>query len=389
MKTPHFSLPRWRWLLIGIASAIALIGLGLLLYQSTQEGDPYRTVRESYAQQQGGAVPSKGGSSEVAKVPPLSNKEGEERKSSPEEEIRKLEAIPLQSGVTPLKTVSPPLEMKSGIQERKVVEMESIPAPVFEEPVIPQALLDQTPPSKNKEETSKVSIAPARYRFNNLSPDAVLGNVVVTEDHSSKDFNLDTFAPEMEDIDLALMDHINSSSLELDVAAGVWTPFYFQGRKLLEVGDKLRGQASPGRQRDRLVVRFTKVIKKDGRSLPIQGISLAQDGTLGIPGEKVGNIFQAAAGPLLAELIKGVSESFQDREKGIVSGTGSAVATDLPARNLKNAGIRGSQRVLDKIEELMTEELEENKPYLFVRAGTRLRCRLQVAVDVSQADYGK
>ncbi len=377
-------LIRWRWLWVAVAGIMVVIALGILLYQATQEPDPHRTVREAYAKQQMGSV-----SSTELKGPRASGITLTENSGSSDQGLRRITALPELESKSERADVTPPLDLKTGLQERKSIEIDSTPAPVFEEPLIPQALLDQTPPSKNKSESLKVQVAPGRYRFNNLSPDAVTGNVVVTEDSSVKEFNLDSFAPEMEDIDLALMDHINSSSLELDVAAGVWTPLYFQGRKLLEVGDKLRGQATPGRQRDRLIVRFTKVIKKDGRSLPIQGISLATDGTLGIPGEKVGNIFQAAAGPLLAELIKGVSESFQDREKGIVPSTGGSVVTDLPVKNMKNAGIRGSQRVLDKIEELMTEELEENKPYLFVRAGTRLRCRLQVAVDVSQADYGK
>ena len=380
MNIQKFSIVRWRWYFVGSAVIVAIVGIGLLLYQTGHESDPHRSIRDAYAQKQSNASDP---------LNPVTTKVTSKGESSPNtnNELRRVEVLPGKLEEDQTVATPPPVELITNEKERKIVEFDPTPAPVFEEPAIPHALLDQTPPSRNKSELKKTEIAPMRYRFNNRSPDAVLGNVVVTEETSAKDFNLDTFAPEMEDIDLALMDNINSSSLELDVAAGVWTPFYFQGKKLLEVGDKLRGQASPGRQRDRLVVKFIKVIKKDGRSLPIQGISLAQDGTLGVPGEKVGNIFQAAAGPLLAELIKGVSESFQDRERGAVNG--ASVTSDLPVKNLKNAGIRGSQRVLDKIEELMTEEIEENKPYLFIRAGTRLRCRLQVAVDVSQVDYGK
>jgi type IV secretion system protein VirB10 len=374
---------RWRWFLIVIAVILGLLGLGLMVYQATHEEDPHHRIREAYAKQQKRALPpaiSPEGSNEVTIQPQIAEK------PTPQD-LQKIKALPEEDRSVPFLESKPPLDLSTQPQERRVVEQDSAPPPVFDEPAIPQALLDQTPPAKQGTEKVKIAVAPGRYRFNNQSPDAIAGNVVVTEDHTAKDYNLDAFAPEMEDIDLALLDHINSSALELDVAAGVWTPFYFQGHPLLEVGDKLRGQVTPGRQRDRLIVKFTKVIKKDGRSLPIQGISLAVDGTLGIPGEKVGNLFQAASGPLLAELIRGVSETFQDREKAVISGTG--VASDIPSKTLKNAGIRGSQRVLEKIEELMSEELEENKPFLFVRAGTRLRCRLQTAIDVSQADYGK
>lgn len=379
------SLNRSRWILIGLIALFGCSALIFLILQTSSESDPHRTTREAYArQQQNSGFPS---SAESKSSLPESTSPPASTALDSKSSLETLSALPGDPSQNKKEIVTAPVELETNPQAKKITEIERTPPPLFEEPPIPQPLLDQTPPSRKEFDKKALAITPGRYRFNNQSPDALGGNVVVTQDNSLKEFNLGTFAPELEDIDLALLDNINSSALELDVAAGVWTPFYFQGNRLLEIGDKLRGQASPGRQRNRLIVKFTKIIKKDGRSLPIQGISLAVDGTLGIPGEKVGNLFQAAAGPLLAELIKGVSETFQDRERAVVGD--STVLTQVPTQNLKNAGLRGSQRVLEKIEELMSEELEENKPYLFVRAGTRLRCRLQTAVDLSQVDYGK
>jgi hypothetical protein len=52
-------------------------------------------------------------------------------------------------------------------------------------------------------------------------------------------------------------------------------------------------------------------------------------------------------------------------------------------------GGEGGMTVYQKISELLAEDIEENKPYLLVPAGTRLQAYLKAPVDISKADYGQ
>ncbi|MDD2708703.1 MAG: TrbI/VirB10 family protein [Verrucomicrobiae bacterium] len=260
------------------------------------------------------------------------------------------------------------------------------PPPTFTPPPVPKTLLEPPlPPAASRPEKNHTS---GRHTFNNLSPDA-LNAPLIQKPASGGDYDLSRFAPEGEDIDLALIDHINSQSFEVPVKAGVWLPFYSGGFRLLDIGDQLIGKASPGKKRDRLIVTFEKIRLKDRRTLPIRALALSPDNSHGIRGCTVGNRFLLEAAPLLMEFAKGFGEVFQNRITQYSSGVNGIIRTETMDQNLRNAAIGGGKKVLDRIETIIAEEAEENRPYLVVLAGTRCKARLQGPLDLSQADYGK
>jgi type IV secretion system protein VirB10 len=257
---------------------------------------------------------------------------------------------------------------------------------------VPPSITQIQPPQKGGPDgsgsvkTVKVT-RPDRYLFNNMSPSALSsGKFAVTSTSGDADINVDTFSPQGEDIEVVLMDNIAGNNFEVPVNAAVWFEFYFQRNLLLPIGTKLIGTAAAGKTRNRLLVRFNRVIFKDGRSLPINAIALAPDGTVGIPGQLVGNVLLDTLGPTLLEAAANVARVLQDRTTnqnsfGFVNQTIDA--------SLKNAGLEAVASITDRIQALIEQDLEENKPFVFLPAGTRFRVRLQAPLDTSIAEYAR
>jgi Bacterial conjugation TrbI-like protein. len=243
--------------------------------------------------------------------------------------------------------------------------------------------------------TPRVEVQPTRYLFNNLAPEALAASPVTSQgSQDQKSYDPQYFAPETETIEVALLDNVISTDTELPVVAGVWQPFYFQGRKLLDVGDKLVGTAAAGKKRDRLIVNFHKVILKDGRSYPIKAIARnAADGSVGIPGKQVGNIMLQAIAPILLEATASFMDTFKERvlvgSGGVQDGFETASGGIQNTPTLGNAGIGAGQGALDKISQLLAQDLEENRPYLVVTAGTRAQAFLTAPFDSATPDYGR
>ncbi len=262
---------------------------------------------------------------------------------------------------------------------------------------VPQEALSQRPPgggaaAPRDYRAATPGIAPGRYLFQNLSPSALAGpKLLGGEEQPSEDINLATFAPEGERIELATVNSIASNSFEVDVVAGVWHPFFFNGRMLLDVGDRLIGTAAAGKKRDRITVTWKKVIDKRGRSLPIEAIALSPDGTSGVRGYLVGNIFLSAIGPITAELTAGVLDALRTQAEQSTSLAGVTVSSSKTsgAQNVLDALGQGGSKSLDKLGDILMEDLEENRPYVFVPAGTRCSAFLKKHLDTSKFDYGR
>lgn len=260
-------------------------------------------------------------------------------------------------------------------------------------PPVPRSLIEApvaaTPPSNSvgvPGSQAKV-YGEGRYRFNNQSKDALNAKGLVVSE-KKETYDLDQFATYGDDIELAFIDNVVTGDSELDVKAGVWLPFISLGKTLLKGGEQIVGKASPGKKRDRCKITWERIILLDKRSIPIKGRCVATDGSEGVQGKIVGDLFLQAAGPLLIELAKGVAENFKDRYSGTTISAGG-FQIDATKQNLTNAGINGGQKVLDKLAEIMAADLEENKPFLVVYAGTRCKARLLAPLDLSQVDYGK
>lgn len=262
-------------------------------------------------------------------------------------------------------------------------------------PPVPETLLHPRFPTREAPGPTapEIRIAPQRYLFNNLSEEAMQAQPLALAKAGSNPTVKGKFAPQGECIQLALLDSVVSNRREIDVAAGVWEPLYFGGSKLLEVGDKLLGRAAPGKFRGRLEIIFHKVILKDGRSIPMHAIAQDPDGSMGVKGRQVGSTALHSIAPILLDMASAFSNSFKNR---VLVGAGSSAygystaaggMQDVP--DLRNAAITGSQGGISKIQSILAGEIEENRPYLIVPAGTRCRAFLTQLLDVSIADYGK
>ncbi len=230
-----------------------------------------------------------------------------------------------------------------------------------------------------------------RFLFNNTR-DEILGSSPVISNNQqaggAASLNLEKFAPIGEDISVVLMDNVASNNFEVSAVAAVWFDFYFQGNLLLHTGTKLLGTASAGKTRDRVLITFDRIVFTDGKSMGISAIALNQDGTVGVPGFLIGNILLSRLAPILLSAIEAAAQGFKDRiqQPNLLTGVTTTVEdTNSP----KNVALDSSIQVIQKIQELINEDLEENKPYVLVPAGTRFKIRLQGPIDTSTADYGK
>lgn len=367
---------KYRWFL-GLA-LLVLVGLGLTIHSL---GGPRQAVASAHRDYR---LKSIQGSQSVMVSTGIKSSEGTSGKPGLPiaEEVRPVaEEVIVPS---PSMALTPTQEVK-GVKEIPWVQNEKMIPP------IPRTLLESVSPVQRAQShgsTKPVSkaVASGRYRFRNMNQEVLRENPWIIKDSDSKEYDLSSFSPKNEDIDLVLGDNIVTGLTDMAINGFVWTDFYFQGHKLLGLGDKLTGKAQAGKKRDRVFIQWDTVILKSGKSLPIRALALSMDKSVGVEGDRVGNLFVEASGSLFTELVRGVAESFKSRYQRAVDG--SAVI-DATQENLKNSGITGGQRVLDKLAALMAEDLEENKPYLFVRAGTRCKARLESPMDLSLADYGK
>lgn len=399
----------------GAAVIIVLIWGGIRMV--TQ--DPTSASRETYQKQRTGNSENPENESGLrglitGETPPAS--------SPTPEEVNTDAILPDGSIVTPTPTPERP-----GVIERPVeVELRPVQAQksiftTFPQVAVPNTITDASLPSRqtNGGTTNVQTIfrtAPGRYLFNNLAPE-VLGAeaLVMTKSDEEIEYNPSTFSPMGETIQLAMMENATTENTEINITAAVWEPFYFQGNKLLDVGDKLLGTAAPGKKRDRMVIKFSKVVFKDGKSLPITAVAQDIDGTYGVVGIKIGDVMLNSIAPLLLDTAAAFTGVIQELAYANVAGAIQQVPSvnnnsqntgfGLPGQSQQNQSQQnpnqqfatgstetageGGQTVYQKISSMLAEDIEENKPYLLVPAGTRLQAYLQGPADFSKAEYGK
>lgn len=299
-------------------------------------------------------------------------------------------------------TTSVPPEMP-GVRMEPEVEFQDdpitqsaivIPTP----PPVPQSILTGTRSDfdgineRSPPPITRIETANRRYRFNNRAVDAAEA-VMVRASAEQMGISPTHFAPMGEIIQVVLLENVISTDVEIPVSAGVWNPMYFQGRKLLDIGDKLVGVAQPGKKRDRLSVKFDRVIFRDGRSTAIAGIARNTDGSAGIPGKVVGNLLLQSIAPILLESAAAFMSTFQERvlvgvgptQEGFENASGGVQV--LPTAS--NAGIQAGQGAVDTVSRLLAQDMEENRPYLVIPAGVRFEAYLTRYLDTSNPEYGQ
>lgn len=368
--------------------AAVIIALGVLGFNIVSK-DPTKDARESYLAKTGA-----GGAGESAEP------------SAAPEQTETIAVLP--DGTTP---VPSPTAGIPGVIEDSPAQVELAPAEplgrtnIFTTfPPVPETLINPSLPGNEGQDGSTnvrtiTRIRADRWLFNNLSPGAVGAEALVA---ASSDplagLNPTTFSPMGETIQLALMENATTERFSVSVMASVWEPFYFQGNKLLDIGDKLVGKAAPGKTRNRMVITFDKVIFKDGRSLPIEAVAQDIDGTYGVKGIKIGDVLLNSAGPLLLDTAASFFEVLQDVAKNatVVTGTGNTGVivggnngSQSPTASATQAGTDSGRNVFDTISELLSEDIIDNQPYLLIPAGTRLQAFLTAPMDTTKAAYGK
>lgn len=384
--------------LVIAAGAAVIIALGFVGY-GIVTNDPTKDAREEYKAKSGQGT-------EVGEAP--------QAVASPAIESGDAEAVSvLPDGTTPTPT---PTSGIPGVIESAPAEVELAPAdPVMREnifttfPPVPETLINPSlPGTESQDSTTNVRtvtrIRADRWLFNNLSPGAVGAESLAL---ASKDpevgLNPTTFSPMGETIQLALMENATTERVSVNVMAAVWEPFYFQGNKLLDIGDKLLGKAAPGKTRDRMTITFERVIFKDGRSLPVEAVAQDIDGTYGVKGIKIGDVLLNSAGPLLLdtaasffgvlqELAESATVSAGSSGSGIGLGQGqnqNSNSGNDPGQSAATTGVESGKTVFDTISDLLSEDIVDNQPYILIPAGTRLQALLTAPMDTSKAGYGK
>lgn len=380
------------------AGAAVIIALGFVGY-GIVTNDPTKDAREEYMTKTGG-----GGGAEP----------GGEVEASPALEQGETVAV-LPDGTTPTPT---PTSGIPGVIESTPAEVELAPAdPVMRTnifttfPPVPETLINPSlPGTESQDKTTNVRtvtrIRADRWLFNNLSPGAVGAESLAL---ASKDpllgLNPTTFSPMGETIQLALMENATTERVAINVMAAVWEPFYFQGNKLLDIGDKLLGKAAAGKTRDRMAITFDKVIFKDGRSLSIEAVAQDIDGTYGVKGIKIGDVLLNSAGPLLldtAAAFFGVLQEFAESATVVTQTSGGGLigagqglsnnngsSGNNTGRTAATTGVESGQTVFDTISNLLSEDIIDNQPYILIPAGTRMQAFLLAPMDTSKAGYGK
>jgi hypothetical protein len=268
-------------------------------------------------------------------------------------------------------------------------------------PPVPDTLLNQGYPSTNGNGNNgnvpspPTVIDPRRYLFNNMSPDALAGNSVVLSSDNEKDYSIAGFAPKSSVIKLATLQAVASADMELDVKAAVIEPFIFQGHRLLEIGDQLLGTASTSNKRDRILVTWHTILYKSGMSTAIDAVAQDPSGQIGIPGVQIGSRILQSITPVLLDTAAAFIQAFRQNaylaiipsnvSAGSVTITNSGQSSEA---QLTDAGLSAVQGGLDKISELIAEDVESNKPYIFVMPGVRCQAYLRAPLDVTKRDYG-
>jgi hypothetical protein len=268
-------------------------------------------------------------------------------------------------------------------------------------PPVPDSLLSQGYPGTNVNNAngavpSAVTVTdPRRYLFNNLSPDAVSGNSVVIASDNDKDYSIAGFAPKSSIIKLAMLQAVSSADMELDVKAAVSEPFIFQGCRLLEIGDQLLGTAASSNKRDRILVTWHTILYKNGMSTAIDAVAQDPSGQIGIPGVQVGSRILQSITPVLLDTAAAFVQAFRQNAyttiipNNVSVGTVTVTNTSQSAEaQLTDAGLSSIQGALDKISELIAEDVESNKPYIFVMPGVKCQAYLRAPLDVTKRDYG-
>lgn len=147
------------------------------------------------------------------------------------------------------------------------------------------------------------------------------------------------------------------------VRAEVIEALRIQGETLIPIGATLLGSGQSGE--DRLMVRFTQVVFKDGSVENIQGQAAdTEDKTVGLKGSRVGKYALKYATAIGLNFVGGMAEGLQDREV-----VGQQVVSKPSA---KNALLNGtSKATLEMANETMTD-IKNSAPIIQIKAGQEI-----------------
>lgn len=192
---------------------------------------------------------------------------------------------------------------------------------------------------------------------------------------------------------------LESTQDDMPLVGIVVEPVYNNGKLVIPAGTELHSMARPDRVRDRIVSTTTwRLIfpregnRPNGRQLTFDGIALDRedgdsngltwgidDGSYGLRGRTVRN-GQSEQELLLfaAEALRAISETATERRSTII---GSQVES-----NVRNAGLTGSQAVMEHFAERISKEIERNGVYIQVPAGKQFYVYPRQVIDPDRAD---
>ncbi len=147
------------------------------------------------------------------------------------------------------------------------------------------------------------------------------------------------------------------------VKAALLEPLSFNGDEILPAGITFLGEGSS--TEERLNIRFTKVVFKDGTIQQVDAVAMdKEDNLVGLRGSKVSKYASLLAGSAGLSFLSGVTEGLQERQvKGGI---------EIPKSDLRNAALRGIQVASVEQSKEIISKWKESKTIISVPVETEI-----------------
>lgn len=192
---------------------------------------------------------------------------------------------------------------------------------------------------------------------------------------ATKRYESDEVVPLGSMVKCLLIHNIVTNNFSAPVIAQVWEDFYFNDKLLLPFGTRIYGTAVPGRQRDRVAVKFHSIVFRDGKTIKIDAIGLSKDGSGGVTGTVINEANKHMFVEMAVNFLGGLALGIQETATNAVTGL-----TQIETSS-RNALLNGVANTFENEAKRIQKEIEETKGYAIVLAGSELQVYFEKQAD--------
>ncbi|MCP4653462.1 MAG: TrbI/VirB10 family protein [Candidatus Omnitrophica bacterium] len=200
--------------------------------------------------------------------------------------------------------------------------------------------------------------------------------MVVYDD--TKNYKTSMIVPLGSAVKCLLIYNIISNNFNSPVVAQVWEDFYFNEKLLFPFGTRIYGTAAPGKQRDRIVVKFHSAVFQDGKTVNINGLGLSKDGSAGLRGTIVDNRNKKLLVEMATNFLAAFALSMQDTYTSQLTGAKEVMSTS------RNAILEGIASTMEKEAQRVQQQILKSDGYAIVVAGSALMVYFEREADVGK-----